>query len=131
MTSIVDAIDSDATQAVLEELLDILPEPVGPKILIVTPTIEEKTTGGIIKPVSAVHREEVASTVGMVVKIGPDAFKDEKRFPSGPWCKVGDFVITRAYSGTRGAVKGKEFRIIYDDQIDGVAPTVEGYGRAY
>ncbi len=131
MTSIVDAIDSEATQSVLEEMLDLLPDPVGPKILIVTPTIEEKTAGGIIKPTSAVHREEVASTVGMVVKIGRDAFKDEKRFPSGPWCKVGDFVITRAYSGTRGAVKGKEFRIIYDDQIDGIAPTVEGYGRAY
>lgn len=131
MTSIVDAIDSEATQLKLEELFDLLPEPVGPKILIITPTIEERTAGGILKPVSALQKEEVASTIGMVVKIGPDAYKDKKRFPSGPWCKVGDFVVTRAYSGTRGSVKGKEFRLVYDDQIDGVAPTVEGYGRAY
>lgn len=131
MTSIVDAIDSEATQLKLEELFDLLPEPVGPKILIITPTIEERTAGGILKPVSALQKEEVASTIGMVVKVGPDAYKDKKRFPSGPWCKVGDFVVTRAYSGTRGSVKGKEFRLVYDDQIDGVAPTVEGYGRAY
>ena len=131
MTSGIDTIDPTATQDNLEELLELLPNPTGPKVLIITPTIEEKTAGGIIKPMAAVQKEEVASTIGMVVKLGTDAYKDKERFPSGPWCKVGDFVITRAYSGTRGTVKGKEYRIVYDDQIDGVAPTVEGYGRAY
>jgi len=131
MSSTVDAIDKEATENQLEQLIDALPDPVGPKIVIVTPTIEEKTAGGIIKPTSILQKEEVASTIGMVVKLGPDAYQDKVRFPSGAWCKVGDFVITRAYSGTRGKVMGKEFRIVYDDQIDGIAPSVEGYGRAY
>ena len=129
--SSIDAIDKEATEDQLTKLIELLPDPTGPKIVIVTPTIEEKTTGGIIKPTSTLQKEEVASTIGMVVKIGPDAYQDKVRFPSGAWCKVGDFVITRAYSGTRGKVMGKEFRIVYDDQVDGIAHTVEGFGRAY
>ena len=61
MSSTVDAIDKEATENQLEQLIDALPDPVGPKIVIVTPTIEEKTAGGIIKPTSILQKEEVAS----------------------------------------------------------------------
>ena len=107
-----------------------LPEPKGYRLLIGMPEVEEKTSGGIIKTDSARETEAVSSVVGFVIKMGDDAYKDEKRFPSGPYCKEGDFVIFRAFQGTRIKVHGQEFRLLNDDSIEAVVDDPRGYARA-
>ena len=107
-----------------------LPEPSGFKLLCAVPHIEEEYKSGIIKAESTVKAEEQTTVVLFVVKVGPDAYKDASRFPSGPWCKVGDFILTRPYSGTRVVIHGKEFRIINDDTVEGVVDDPRGIRRA-
>jgi chaperonin GroES len=107
-----------------------LPEPVGYKILIAIPEVDQKTEGGVIRPDSIKETEEVASIIGYVIKVGESAYSDKDRFPAGPWCKEGDFVIFRSYSGTRFKVMGKEFRIINDDTVEAVVEDPRGYSRA-
>ena len=97
-----------------------LPEPSGYHILIGIPESEEKTDGGILKARQTIEIEETATIVGFVLKLGPDCYQDKKRFPSGPWCKEGDFILMRSYSGTRISIHGKEFRIINDDTVEAV-----------
>ncbi len=103
-----------------------LPEPVGYRLLIAIPEKEEKTDGGILLPEDMRKREEAASMVGMVLKIGPDAYKDTERFPNGPWCKEGDFILMRSYSGTRIEIHGQEFRVINDDSVEAVVEDPRG-----
>ena len=103
-----------------------LPEPTGYRILIAIPDKEEKTEGGILKAQETLHYEEVSSIVGFVMKMGPDSYKDETRFPTGPWCQVGDFVLFRAFSGTRIKIYGKELRIINDDNVEAVVDDPRG-----
>ena len=103
-----------------------LPEPVGFRILIAIPEKEEKTEGGVLLPEDTRKREEAASMVGMGLKMGPDAYKDVERFPSGPWCKEGDFILMRSYSGTRINVHGQEFRVINDDSVEAVVEDPRG-----
>ena len=67
--------------------------------------------------------------VGFVIKMGPDCYRDKTRFPHGPWCKEGDFIIMRAYSGTRIKIHGKEFRIINDDTVEAVVDDPRGIHR--
>ena len=107
-----------------------LPEPSGYRILCAIPDIEEKYDSGIIKADATMHYEEVLSTVFFVVKMGPDCYKDPARFPSGAWCKVGDFVLARPNSGTRLKIHGREFRIINDDSVEGVVEDPRGIKRA-
>tara|TARA_R110002020_G_scaffold133429_2_gene297764 strand:- start:137 stop:535 length:399 start_codon:yes stop_codon:yes gene_type:complete len=106
-----------------------LPVPTGYHILLAIPSAEEKTEGGIIKAKSTITIEETSSIVGLVLAMGPDCYADEKRFPNGPWCKEGDFVIMRAYSGTRISIHGKEFRIINDDTVEAVVDDPRGISR--
>jgi|TARA_R110002012_G_scaffold196704_3_gene365179 chaperonin GroES len=103
-----------------------LPEPVGYRILIAIPEKEQKTEGGVLLPEDTRKREEAASMVGMVLKIGPDAYKDTERFPNGPWCKEGDFILMRSYSGTRIEIHGQEFRVINDDSVEAVVEDPRG-----
>ena len=107
-----------------------LPEPQGYKILVVMPQADEKTEGGIVKASQTIKDEEVSNICGYVLKLGPDCYKDERRFPSGPWCKQGDWVVFRAYSGTRMKMYGKEFRIINDDTVEAVVEDPTGVVRA-
>ena len=107
-----------------------LPEPQGYKILIALPEAEEKSEGGIIMADMTRRVEETASIIGFVMKMGPDCYKDEKRFPSGAYCKEGDFIIMRAYSGTRMKIHGKEFRIINDDTVEAIVQDPTGIVRA-
>tara|TARA_R110002126_G_scaffold138486_1_gene282918 strand:- start:579 stop:965 length:387 start_codon:yes stop_codon:yes gene_type:complete len=107
-----------------------LPEPQGYKILIALPEAEEKSEGGIIMADITRRVEETASIIGFVIKMGPDCYKDEKRFPNGAYCKEGDFVIMRAYSGTRMKIHGKEFRIINDDTVEAVVQDPTGIVKA-
>ena len=106
-----------------------LPEPSGYHILIGIPESEEKTDGGILKARQTIEIEETATIVGFVLKLGPDCYQDKKRFPSGPWCKEGDFIIMRAYSGTRISIQGKEIRLINDDTVEAVVEDPRGISR--
>jgi len=107
-----------------------LPEPRGYRILIAIPEISVKTEGGVIIPDKIRNAEETASLIGVVLKVGPEAYSDASRFPNGSWCKEGDFVIFRSYSGTRFKVHGKEFRLINDDTVEAVVEDPRGYSRA-
>ena len=113
-----------------EEKATQLPQPSGYHILVAIPEIEAKYDSGIIKADSTMHYEEVLSTVFFVVKMGPDCYKDASRFPSGPWCKEGDFVLARPNSGTRLKIHGREFRLINDDSVEGVVDDPRGISRA-
>lgn len=107
-----------------------LPEPRGYRILIAIPEITVKTEGGVIIPEKIRNAEETASLIGVVLKVGPEAYSDSSRFPNGAWCKEGDFVMFRSYSGTRFKVHGKEFRLINDDTVEAVVEDPRGYSRA-
>jgi len=103
-----------------------LPEPKGYKMLIALPAPKEKTDGGIIKSERTLRDEEVGSIVGYVLSVGPDAYSDPKRFPSGPFCKEGDWIVMRSYSGTRFLAHGREFRLINDDSVEAVVEDPRG-----
>lgn len=107
-----------------------LPEPCGFRLLIALPKVEETTDAGIYIPDERRTAESVASIVGFVLKSGPDAYADKDRFPAGPWCKEGDWIVMRAYSGTRLRIHGKEFRIINDDSVEAVVKDPRGVVRA-
>ena len=106
-----------------------LPDPVGYKLLIAMPDAEEKTKGGILKASQTLRDEEVSNICGYVIELGPDAYKDEGKFPNGPYCKKGDWVIFRSYSGTRMKVYGQEFRLINDDTVEAVVDDPRGFAR--
>ena len=97
-----------------------LPKPTGYKLLIALPDPDEMTEGGIVKAAETLQREEVGSICGFVLDMGPDAYQDERRFPNGPYCKKGDWIIMRSYSGTRFKVHGKEFRLLNDESVEAV-----------
>lgn len=107
-----------------------LPEPCGFRLLIALPEVEETTAGGLYITDERRTAETVASIVGFVLKSGPDAYADKDRFPAGPWCNEGDWVVMRAYSGTRLRIHGKEFRIINDDSVEAVIQDPRGVVRA-
>ena len=106
-----------------------LPTPATYHLLCMVPQAEETYESGLIKAGATTHYEEVLTPVLFVTKIGPDAFKDEKRFPSGPSCQEGDFVIVRPNSGTRLKIHGVEFRIINDDSVEAVVQDPRGIQR--
>ena len=112
-----------------EEKAKALPEPSGYRILVAIPEIDKEYESGIIKADSTLHYEEVLSTVFFVVKMGPDCYQDKSRFPNGPWCKVGDFILARPNSGTRLKIHGREFRIINDDSVEGIVEDPRGITR--
>jgi co-chaperonin GroES (HSP10) len=107
-----------------------LPDPSGYRILCAIPEIDETFEGGILKADITQHHEELLTTVLFVIKLGPDCYKDATRFPSGPWCKEGDFILVRPHSGTRVKIHGREFRIINDDSVEGVVQDPRGISRA-
>ena len=106
-----------------------MPKPTGYKILIALPEPDEKTDGGIIKASQTIHNEEVGSIVGFVLDTGPDVYSDSVRFPTGPFCKKGDWIVMRSYTGTRFMVHGKEFRLINDDSVEAVVEDPRGIVR--
>lgn len=127
-------ISDGVTETVLPETAEAkakqLPEPKTYHLLCALPEVDEKTEGGILKSAQSIHYEEVLSPVLFVMAIGPDAYKDDKRFPSGPSCKVGDFVLVRPNTGTRVKIHGREFRIISDDAVEATVDDPRGIKRA-
>ena len=114
-----------------EEKQQQLPEPVGYKILCAIPEFEAKFVNStLIRPDTIVDQERLATVVLFVLKMGPDAYRDEKRYPYGPWCKPGQFILTRQYSGTRVMVWGKEMRLISDDMVEAIVLDPRGLSRA-
>ena len=110
-----------------------LPTPVGHKLLCIVPEVSDKIDGtdlDLVRDMASMRQEEHATTVLFVLRAGPSAYKDPERFPTGPWCKEGDFVLVRTYTGTRFKIFGKEFRIINDDQVEGVVQGPRGLTRA-
>ena len=97
--------------------LDKLPKPTGWRILILPYTPSKETKGGILLGVETGERNRLASNVGFVVSLGPDAYADKDKFPDGPWCKEGDWVIITRYSGSRVKIDGGELRIVNEDEI--------------
>jgi co-chaperonin GroES (HSP10) len=127
----VQAVDlSGILNASAEEKAKQVPDPVTYHILCVLPEVDEEYESGLVKAGQTIHYEELLSPVLFVVKMGPDAFKDEKRFPCGPSCKVGDFVLVRPNTGTRIKIHGKEFRVINDDSVEAVVQDPRGISRA-
>ena len=124
---------TDAAQAVIEDVqlkAKQLPIVKGYKILCTLPNIENKFDSGIIKADATVKFEELLSNVLFVVALGDMAYADQNRFPTGPWCKTGDFIITRANTGTRIKIHDREFRIINDDSVEAVVEDPRGIQRA-
>jgi len=119
-----------ATKEVDQKIATKIPEPSGYKLLIKPLEVQEKTESGIYMPDALKSAEQTASVIGFVVKMGPDAYKDEGKFPNGPYCKEGDFVIFRSYSGTRFKIEKQEFRLINDDTVEAVVDDPRGYTRA-
>jgi co-chaperonin GroES (HSP10) len=112
-----------------EEKATQLPKPSGYRILCAIPEIDLEYESGIVKADITRQHEELLTTVLFVVAMGPDCYKDDKRFPTGPWCKVGDFVLVRPHAGTRLKIHGSEFRIINDDSVEGVVDDPRGISR--
>jgi hypothetical protein len=75
------------------------------------------------------NHEQILATVFFVIKMGPDCYKDAKRFPNGPWCKEGDFILARPNTGTRLKIHGREFRLINDDVVEAVVDDPRGISR--
>jgi co-chaperonin GroES (HSP10) len=124
---------SGILQKSAEEKARQLPDPSGFHLLTVVPEAMEEYADsdvGIVKSAGEVWKEEILTPVLFVVKVGPEAYKDATRFPSGPRCKVGDFVIVRPNSGTRLKIHGREFRIINDDSVEAVVQDPRGITRA-
>ena len=107
-----------------------LPEPTGYHILVGLPDKEEKFDSGLLKADSTMYTEQILATVFFVIKMGPDCYKDAKRFPNGPWCKEGDFILARPNTGTRLKIHGREFRLINDDVVEAVVDDPRGISRA-
>jgi co-chaperonin GroES (HSP10) len=106
-----------------------MPEPATYHLLCILPEANEQYESGLLKADKTRNFEELLSPVLFVVKLGPDAFKDEKRFPHGPSCKEGDFIIVRPNTGTRMKIHGREMRIINDDSVEAVVQDPRGISR--
>jgi co-chaperonin GroES (HSP10) len=116
--------------ATSEDKAKQLPRPSGYRILCAIPEIDKEfEESGLVKADLTIRNEELMTTVLFVVDLGPDCYKDEKRFPTGPWCKQGDFVLVRPHAGSRLVIHGREFRIINDDSVEGVVDDPRGIKR--
>ena len=112
-----------------EEKATQLPKPSGYRILCAIPEQEKEFEGGIAKADETMRIEETLTTVLFVVSLGPDCYADKARFPSGAWCKQGDFVLVKPYAGSRLVIHGREFRMINDDSVEGVVDDPRGIKR--
>ena len=133
MTNVIDLEKAVDLKAVLnkkaEEKAKQLPKPSGYRILCAIPEAEKEYDSGILKADETLRHDELLTTVLFVVDMGPDCYKDESRFPTGPWCKKGDFVLVRPNAGTRLVIHDREFRIINDDSVEGIVDDPRGIKR--
>jgi len=93
-----------------------LPKPTGWRLLVLPFKMKEKTKGGIIMSDITIEKQQVASQCGLVVALGDQCY-DKERYPEGPWCKKGDWVVFARYAGSRIQIDGGEVRLLNDDEI--------------
>jgi co-chaperonin GroES (HSP10) len=133
MTNVIDLEKAVDLTAILnkkaEEKAKQLPKPSGYRILCAIPEAEKEYDSGLLKADETMRHDELLTTVLFVVDLGPDCYKDESRFPTGPWCKKGDFVLVRPNAGTRLVIHDREFRIINDDSVEGIVDDPRGIKR--
>jgi co-chaperonin GroES (HSP10) len=136
MTTNIDLLKAvDLTQVLnknAEEKAKQLPKPAGYRILCAIPEADaefESSEIGLIKADETKRIEELLTTVLFVVDMGPDCYMDKAKFPNGAWCKKGDFILVRPNAGTRLLIHDREFRIIYDDNVEGVVEDPRGIKR--
>ena len=103
--------------AIGESLLERMPAPTGWRILVLPYRGKGKTDGGVYLPNAVVQEQTVSTQVGYVLKVGDLAYKDAEKFPMGPWCEQGDWVMFARYSGSRFKIDGGEVRILNDDEV--------------
>lgn len=113
-----------------EEKATQLPKPQGYRILCAVPEVEKEYESGLIKADAIAKREEMLATVLFVVELGPDCYTDKERYPTGPWCQKGDFVIVRPNAGTRLLIHGREFRMINEDTVEATVLDPRGIKRS-
>ena len=114
-----------------EELEVQLPQPVGYRVLVALPEIEETYENTkVLKTTTEMRNEHIMSIIGLVVDMGSQAYQDKDRFGDIPWCKIGDYVMFRANSGTRFKIDGKEYRLMNDDSVEAVVTDPRGVARA-
>ena len=116
--------------AAQQELDALIPKPVGYRVLVALPNVEETFDGGIVKAAKTLRDEYVLSTIGLVLDMGEQAYADKDRFSTGPWCKQGDYVMFRANTGTRFKVGKQEYRLMNDDSIEAVVDDPSVVSRA-
>jgi co-chaperonin GroES (HSP10) len=114
-----------------EERAKQLPKPQGYRILCAIPEAEKEFDSGILKADETIRHDEILTTVLFVVDLGPDCYKDPERYPTGPWCKKGDFVLVRPNAGTRLVIHDREFRLINDDSVEAVVEDPRGIKRKF
>ena len=114
-----------------EEKATQLPKPQGYRILCAIPEAEKEFDNGLAKADVTIKNDEILTTVLFVVSMGPDCYNDKERFPTGPWCKQGDFVLVRPNAGTRIVIHDREFRIINDDSVEAVVEDPRGIKRKF
>lgn len=122
--SSVSPIDKEETEKASQ-----LPVPQGYRVLCAVPDIDDTFDNGIIKTGETIRTEEILATVLFVVKLGTDCYQDEDKFPNGPYCKEGDFVLVRPHTGTKINIHGKAFRLINDDSVEAVIDDPRGIQR--
>jgi co-chaperonin GroES (HSP10) len=115
----------------VEERAKQLPTPKGYRILCAIPEVEKEFESGILKPDELIRTDELLTTVLFVVDLGEDCYKDPERYPTGPWCKKGDFILVRPNAGTRLVIHDREFRIINDDSVEAVVQDPRGIKRKF
>ena len=114
-----------------EQLEELLPVPAGYRVLIALPQIKETyDDSDLLKSSRTMHEEHVMSIIGLVIDMGDQAYADKERFPTGAWCKQGDYVMFRANSGTRFRIGGVEYRLMNDDSIEAIVPDPSSITRA-
>ena len=108
-----------------------LPKPVGYRVLVALPQQQDTYEGSnILKTDTAKRLDHIMSIMGLVMDMGEQAYADKERFPTGAWCKQGDYVMFRANTGTRFMVNGLEYRLMNDDSIEAVIADPAGIKRA-
>ena len=129
--TVTQATDEEFENAPVEQRGRQVPEPCGYKILCAIPDAGDTfENSSIVKADMVRKNEEIGTTVLFVAKVGPLAYRDKEKFPTGPWCKEGDFILVRTYTGTRFKIRGTEWRLINDDQVEAVVLDPRGITRA-
>ena len=100
-----------------KEQTEKLPKPTGWRIIVLPFKMNDKTKGGVLMTESTLERQQIGSQCGLVLAMGPQCYKDKERYPEGPWCKVGDWVIFARYAGSRIQIEGGEIRLLNEDEI--------------